>query len=108
MKGQIAKALEDWKSELDRINMALGVTELLAGLAEESSELAQAALKRRRALDQRNPTPVTVAEATDKLYEELADVLLVAAALGINEYEVERHIRRKAARWISRIEEGCK
>lgn len=105
MKGQIAKALEDWKSELDRINMALGVTELLA---EESSELAQAALKRRRALDQRNPTPVTVAEATDKLYEELADVLLVAAALGINEYEVERHIRRKAARWISRIEEGCK
>mgnify|MGYP002517305781 FL=1 len=108
MKGQIAKALEDWKPELYRINLALGVTELLAGLAEESSELAQAALKRRRAIDQRNPTPVTVAEATDKLYEELADVLLVAAALGINEYEVERHIRRKAARWISRIEEGCK
>ena len=107
MRDTIEKALADWKPELDRINTLLGISELLAGLAEEATELAQAALKLRRTLDKRNPTPVTMAEASDKLNEEFADVLLCAAALGIDEKGVEEYVRKKSARWIGRIEEGC-
>lgn len=48
--------------------------EILAQLAEEASELAQAALKLRRALDGTNPTPKSVAECEENLLEEWADV----------------------------------
>lgn len=107
MRDTVEKALADRKPELDRVNTLLGISELLAGLAEEATELAQAALKLRRTLDKRNPTPVTVAEASDKLNEEFADVLLCAAALGIDEKGVEEYVRKKSFRWITRIEEGC-
>ena len=40
----------------------LGVCELLCGLAEEASELSQAALKLRRAIDNKNPTTKTCSE----------------------------------------------
>ena len=50
-------------------------TEILAQLAEEAAELAQAALKLRRVLDGTNPTPVTETEARRNLVEECADVL---------------------------------
>lgn len=50
--------------------------EILAQLAEEASELAQAALKLRRAIDKENPTPKSQVEATDNLIEEIADVQL--------------------------------
>ena len=43
-----------------KINEILDKTEILAQLAEESSELAQAALKLRRAIDGKNPTPKSV------------------------------------------------
>lgn len=46
-------------------------TEILAQLAEEAAELAQAALKLSRALSWRNPTPVTEYEARADLREEL-------------------------------------
>ena len=47
-------------------------TEILAQLAEEASELAQAALKLRRALDGTNPTPKSVAECEMNLLECLS------------------------------------
>lgn len=106
LRDTVEKAVAYWKPELDRICTLLGCCELLAGLAEESTELAQAALKLRRTLDKRNPTPVSMAEASDKLNEEFADVVLCAAALGIDEEGIERYVRQKAARWIDRIEEG--
>ena len=74
----IEKALEDWGAEITGINTLLGCCELLAGLAEEAAELAQAALKLRRTLDGRNPTPVSTGDASRKLNEEFADVLLCA------------------------------
>jgi hypothetical protein len=43
----------------------LPLTELLAGVAEEAAELAQAALKLRRAYDGTNPTPKPINEAID-------------------------------------------
>lgn len=103
-KQPIEKALEDWGAEITGINTLLGCCELLAGLAEEAAELAQAALKMRRTLDKSNPTPVSTSEASHRLNEEFADVVLCAAALGLDREEVERFIREKAARWSMRLE----
>ena len=106
-KQPIEKALEDWGAEIKGINTLLGCCELLAGLAEEATELAQAALKLRRTLDGRNPTPVSTGDASRKLNEEFADVLLCAAVLGFDREEIARILREKAARWSTRLEEGC-
>ena len=43
----------------EKIKGRLGEAEVLAQLAEACTELAQAALKLRRALDGKNPTPNT-------------------------------------------------
>lgn len=100
----IEKALEDWGAEIKGINTLLGCCELLAGLAEEATELAQAALKMRRTLDKSNPTPMTTSDASRNLNEEFADVLLCAAVLGFDREEIARIIREKAARWSTRLE----
>ena len=102
--GADEKAIADWRPELNRIADRLGRAELLAQLAEEASELSQAALKLRRVLDGRNPTPVTEESAVLHLQEELTDVLLCAITVGIDKAEVERFIRAKSARWSARVE----
>lgn len=90
----------------EKIKQRLPQDELLAQLAEECSELSQAALKLRRALTGINPTPVTAEEARWNLVEEAADVcnvlwLLVDAKDNIEIYNI---IRRKRARWVKRLE----
>ena len=55
--------------------------EILAQMAEECSEAAQAALKLRRARSGVNPTPTSEKEAFENLVEELADVYLCAIVL---------------------------
>lgn len=82
----------------------LPVTELLAGLAEEAAELAQAALKLRRAYDGTNPTPVTEEDAYDALLEEIADVELYLDQLSINRQRIEEIKGVKAFRWVKRLE----
>ncbi|MBR1616316.1 MAG: hypothetical protein IJ673_12700, partial [Treponema sp.] len=62
------------RRETGYIRDRLGLEELLTQLAEECGELTQAALKLRRAITSRNPTPVTRQEAVEKLHEEAADV----------------------------------
>lgn len=57
-----------------KVSDVLPKTEILAQLAEEASELAQAALKLRRALDGTNPTPKSVEECEANLMEEFADI----------------------------------
>lgn len=81
----------------------LPVTELLAGLAEEASELAQAALKLRRAYDQTNPTPVGEEDAYDDLMEEIADVELYLDQMSINRQRIEEIKGVKAFRWVKRL-----
>ena len=66
------------------IREAVPVVELLAGLAEESAELIQAALKLRRVFDRTNPTPVTEDQAMESLYEEIADVMLYLSMIDLN------------------------
>lgn len=56
-----------------KVSDILPKTEILAQLAEEASELAQAALKLRRALDGTNPTPKSVEECLENIQEEMAD-----------------------------------
>lgn len=82
--------------------------ELLAQLAEEATELAHAALKMRRAMDGKNPTPVPVSEAWDKLQEEIADVLLSLQVLEINTNDQEyRHtMGAKLDRWVGRLRQA--
>ena len=86
------------------VNDILPQDEILAQLAEESSELGQAALKLRRSLMMVNPTPVTPAEAADRLTEEIADVLVCINQLfGINWEIINEICKRKLGRWEGRL-----
>lgn len=51
--------------------------ELLTRLAEEASELAQAALKLRRAMADKSDTPVSIKDAKNSLDEEIIDVFIL-------------------------------
>lgn len=79
--------------------------ELLAQLSEECNELAKAALKMRRVLDGRNPTPVTMPEAWENLQEEISDVLLCLLVLEIdyNDPEYGVQMQAKLDRWVGRL-----
>lgn len=82
-------------------------TELLAMLAEEAAELAQAALKYRRALDGTNPTPKTAEECAAALVEEMADVdlcFMVFDDFNSETADTITEIRlRKFIRWSDRL-----
>lgn len=99
-------------NELCLVRQIVGKPALLAGLAEEAAELAQAALKLRRALTQDNPTPVPVEVAEANLLEEVCDVLLCMGTLQLIEDVATadengpRIIVEKSERWIKRIKEA--
>lgn len=98
-----------------KVSDILPKTEILAQLAEEASELAQAALKLRRALDGTNPTPKSVAECEANLIEELADINNAVKALcdawfgydldsECEFWNAEQEIEdAKYKRWLSRL-----
>ena len=62
---------------------AIGSAAMLEQLAEESAELAQAALKAARILRDDNPTPVTLPEACAAVIEEYTDVVHCAGEMGL-------------------------
>lgn len=62
-------------------------------LAEECTELAQAALKMARVLRAENPTPVSQQEAFEMVREELTDVVSCAVALGL-EVDDDQSVRK--------------
>lgn len=115
----MAKA-NDWlKGEKvsKKVSDILPKTEILAQLAEEASELAQAALKLRRALDGTNPTPKSVEECLENIQEEMADVFVCLTMFGksaerdgiliYNRY-MEKVIKiedEKEARWLHRLQD---
>lgn len=79
----------------------IGESEVLTQLAEEAAELAQAALKLRRAMDGKNPTPKTEDECRWNLAEEYNDVILCAVQLGL---EVDAcAAMNKIRRWQKRL-----
>ena len=79
------------------------VPELLAGLAEECSELAQAALKLRRVFDQTNPTPMDEETAKDRFFDEVADVQLYLKMIDIPWNYVKEIAIEKNKRWANRL-----
>lgn len=90
-----------------KISDILPKTEILAQLAEEASELAQAALKLRRALDGTNPTPKSVEECKKAFEEEYADVVNCIIALDLDDAAFDRMWKmkhEKEIRWLSRLE----
>lgn len=91
----------------------IGEPAFLEQLAEECSELAQAALKTARKYRDENPTPKTIDECYDALQEEIADVMLC-----VSEYLdckgpdylncVMRMRLKKHERWERRLKEAGK
>lgn len=91
---------------MDQIKINLPESEILAQLAEEAAELSQAALKLRRAIDKRNPTPVSEETARFNLMEEYGDVLNCMDQL-MTDYDmsiIETGRKAKLRRWQDRLE----
>ena len=84
----------------------IGFDEILLQLAEEASELSQAALKLRRARMGINPTPITCEKANLHLLEEIADVTLCFGILNLSDTEfdyIEHTAKKKYRRWKKRL-----
>jgi len=85
--------------------------DMLAQLAEECCELAQAALKLRRTFEGTSPTPVMKHEAEYNFREEIADVLLTMRyASGGDVYvvaaeDIVETVTEKEVRWAQRLSE---
>ena len=94
------------------IILSLGTEEILCQMAEEAAELSQAALKLRRALDGKNPTPKSVRDCCYSLVEEYADMdlcmvhTLLSLKWDINQFfDLEQKILvNKKRRWAMRLE----
>ena len=88
----------------------LPTAELMAQLAEEATELAQAALKYRRCIDKTNPSRTPREEAFKHLQEEIADVLLSLHALGLDTEQCcgiyDEISDRKISRWAETLEKN--
>ncbi len=99
------------KEQPETIVERIGEPAFLEQLAEECSELSQAALKLARKMRDENPTPKTYKECIDSLQEEMADVLLCIDEY-MNEQESDFVVwtyeikKRKLKRWKQRLEEA--
>lgn len=89
-----------------RIIETIGTEAVLEQLAEESAELAQAALKLARKMRGVNPTPKEEDECWDNLIEEMADVQVCweQLDLGFGVRKVIHDIaQEKTERWAQRL-----
>lgn len=90
--------IEDMK---ELISNEINRSALYEHLAEEASELAQAALKVARIQRGENPCGTEIEEALDNMVEEFTDVMLVSDIIG---YETNETIYAyKLNRWVDRI-----
>ena len=87
------------------ITEQIPVCELLAGLAEEAAELAQAALKLRRCYDGTNPTPADPDIQYECFLEEIGDVELYLDQMSINRQVIADYKAAKLERWQRRLKE---
>lgn len=96
--------------KLQYIIDCLPTEELLAQLAEEASELAQAALKLRRVENGTNPTRISKEDAIKNILEEIADVKLSIHLLGFDSKKAEEVCRdimeEKTDRWADSLDWG--
>lgn len=90
-------------SEFDEIVSAIGEEAALIQLAEEASELSQAACKLARYFHGTNPVSSNLDEnkLRNMLVEEFSDTCLAAHICGVN---VDNDlINKKTKRWLNRI-----
>lgn len=105
-------------TDIEYIASRLSREDILCQLAEEASELAQAALKLRRVITGTNPTPVSADGANHTLNEEIVDVAVAVEAwfksviIGIDEIETDdiksalgTFADIKISRWAQRLKE---
>lgn len=105
-------------TDMEYIVQKLGREDILCQLAEEAAELAQAALKLRRAITGTNPTPVSADCAKHALNEEIVDIAVATEAWfesevsGIDGVETNditsalgTFANVKIARWAQRLKE---
>ena len=83
----------------------IGLPACLESLAEECSELSQAALKLSRKLRDENPTPCTWDSCIDSLKEEIQDVLNVLHVIPEEYCPAWEPDNAKMKRWEQRIRE---
>lgn len=89
------------QTKQDYIARSIGWEAMYTQLAEEATELAQAALKVARIMHGTNPTPISLIEAKDMVREEFTDVVQCATYLELGaDYE---QIKHKEERWANRI-----
>ena len=87
------------------IKVEVGIPAVYEQLAEEATELAQAALKYARILRGENPCGTSEEEAWANLVEELTDLKVVADVLDLErEVDMDRY-DEKVHRWVKRIGE---
>lgn len=90
----------------DDILEMIGTAAMLEQLAEESAELAQAALKMARKIRNESPTPKSHTDCVANLQEEIADVELCISILpaALNDpAKVGRTMAAKHRRWNERL-----
>lgn len=85
--------------DIDSVQKMLPYEEQLASLAEECTELAQAALKLRRAWNGENPTPKSEEECRANLIEEVCDVMNCFYVLGVPFCKNPEKFKR----WVKRL-----
>ena len=102
-------------TNLEYIAANLSAEDILCQIAEEAAELAQAALKLRRAMTQTNPTPMSIEEAEKNLIEEYGDSVGAMTAYYMKHGAIDRKVAEiieqgnpKFNRWAQRIKEGKK
>lgn len=102
-------------TDLEYIAENLSDEDILCQIAEEAAELAQAALKLRRAITKTNPTPVAVEKAADNLIEEYGDTVVACVTYFMKHDLIDRKYvdvleksNTKYSRWAQRIKEGKK
>ena len=102
--------MQNNKEIFEAIAMKYGKEYMFRQLAEECSELTQAALKYIRAL--RNETPMRIDEAIEHLTEEIADVRVMIDAVTatvLSERDVDNVLgikEQKLDRWKKRLIDG--
>lgn len=86
----------------------IGSCAMLEQMAEEATELAQAALKLSRILRGENPTPVTLDEAEKHVIEEYTDVIQCAGEMELHPdiTQITRKQERFVQRWKQYKQEG--
>ena len=103
--------MRNYEKQYMKIYREVGLPEILTAVAEEASEVAQAALKLRRTLNHEfgNSTPVDFQKAVESFQEELGDFACCVNAAAVDHridmskvYRTEKH---KRLRWLSRIYE---